>query len=160
MDTVQVSIWVVGTLVFVALLFDFMNGFHDAANSIATIVSTGVLKPYQAVAWAAFFNFVSIFIFHLKVAATVGKTVFRLDKGYGVQERIESRDYLILAADLQIGGTPALPKPGDQVRETEDGKTFVYEVLAPGNEPCWRYSDLYRVTLRIHTKLVATEAAP
>ena len=52
MDTVQVSIWVVGTLVFVALLFDFMNGFHDAANSIATIVSTRVLKPHQAVVWA------------------------------------------------------------------------------------------------------------
>ena len=96
----------------------------------------------------------------LQIVATVGRTVFRLDKGYGVQERIESRDYLILAADLQIGGTPALPKPGDQVRETEGGKTFCYEVLAPGNEPCWRYSDLYRVTLRIHTKLVATEAAP
>ena len=62
-------------LVFVALVFDFMNGFHDAANSIATIVSTGVLKPYQAVVWAAFFNFVAIFIFHLKVAATVGKGI-------------------------------------------------------------------------------------
>ena len=60
MDTVQVSIWVVGTLVFVALLFDFMNGFHDAANSIATIVSTRVLKPQQAVVWAAAFNFLAI----------------------------------------------------------------------------------------------------
>jgi inorganic phosphate transporter, PiT family len=62
-------------LVLVALVFDFMNGFHDAANSIATVVSTGVLKPYQAVVWAAFFNFVAIFIFHLKVAATVGKGI-------------------------------------------------------------------------------------
>jgi inorganic phosphate transporter, PiT family len=53
-------------LVALALAFDFMNGFHDAANSIATIVSTGVLRPYQAVLWAAFFNFVAIFIFHLK----------------------------------------------------------------------------------------------
>ena len=96
----------------------------------------------------------------VQVAATVGKTVFRLDKGYGVQERIEARYYLILATDLVVGGTPVLPKAGDQVRETEGGKTFVYEVLAPGNEPCWRYSDLYRVTLRIHTKLVATETAP
>ena len=52
-------------LVALALVFDFMNGFHDAANSIATIVSTGVLRPYQAVVWAAFFNFVAIFIFHL-----------------------------------------------------------------------------------------------
>jgi PiT family inorganic phosphate transporter len=62
-------------LVVLALLFDFMNGFHDAANSIATVVSTGVLKPYQAVAWAAMFNFVAIGIFHLKVAATVGKGI-------------------------------------------------------------------------------------
>ena len=62
-------------LVALALAFDFMNGFHAAANSIATIVSTGVLRPHQAVLWAAFFNFVAIFIFHLKVAATVGKGI-------------------------------------------------------------------------------------
>ena len=62
-------------LVIVALIFDFMNGFHDAANSIATVVSTGVLKPYQAVMWAAFFNFVAIMLFELKVAATVGKGI-------------------------------------------------------------------------------------
>jgi PiT family inorganic phosphate transporter len=62
-------------LVALALAFDFMNGFHDAANSIATVVSTGVLRPHQAVVWAAFFNFVAIFIFHLKVAATVGKGI-------------------------------------------------------------------------------------
>jgi PiT family inorganic phosphate transporter len=68
----------VGVLVFLvvlALAFDFMNGLHDAANSIATVVSTGVLRPHHAVAFAAFFNFVAIFIFHLKVAATVGKGI-------------------------------------------------------------------------------------
>jgi PiT family inorganic phosphate transporter len=62
-------------LVVLALAFDFMNGLHDAANSIATVVSTGVLKPHHAVAFAATFNFVAIFIFHLKVAATVGKGI-------------------------------------------------------------------------------------
>jgi PiT family inorganic phosphate transporter len=62
-------------LVALALVFDFINGFHDAANSIATVVSTGVLKPQYAVAFAAFFNFVALFIFHLKVAATVGKGI-------------------------------------------------------------------------------------
>jgi PiT family inorganic phosphate transporter len=66
---------VVVMLVIVALTFDFMNGFHDAANSIATVVSTGVLKPYQAVIWASFFNFIAIAIFELKVAATVGKGI-------------------------------------------------------------------------------------
>ena len=73
MDTVQISLGVIVTLVVVALLFDFMNGFHDAANSIATIVSTRVLKPHQAVVWAAGFNFIAYFVFHLKVAATIGK---------------------------------------------------------------------------------------
>ena len=62
-------------LVLLALAFDFMNGFHDAANSIATVVSTGVLKPGQAVVFAAFFYFVAFFIFHLSVAATIGKGV-------------------------------------------------------------------------------------
>lgn len=62
-------------LVALALFFDFLNGFHDAANSIATVVSTGVLKPYQAVIWAAFFNFLAIAVFELKVAATVGKGI-------------------------------------------------------------------------------------
>jgi PiT family inorganic phosphate transporter len=75
MDAVQVSFWVIAMLVVLAIAFDFMNGFHDAANSIATVVSTGVLKPHQAVAFAAFFNFVAIFVFQLKVAATVGKGI-------------------------------------------------------------------------------------
>jgi PiT family inorganic phosphate transporter len=60
-------------LVALALVFDFMNGFHDAANAIATVVSTRVLKPYQAVLMATVFNFVAVFVFGLKVAATVGK---------------------------------------------------------------------------------------
>mgnify|MGYP000594302932 CR=1 FL=1 len=75
METVQAALWVVMLLVALALAFDFMNGFHDAANSIATVVSTGVLKPTQAVVFAAFFNFIAIFIFHLSVAATVGKGI-------------------------------------------------------------------------------------
>src|SRR5205823_8583801 len=75
----QLSLGIVVALVLVALAFDFMNGFHDAANSIATVVSTRVLKPYQAVAMAAFFNAVAVFIFHLSVASTVGKGI--IDQG-------------------------------------------------------------------------------
>jgi inorganic phosphate transporter, PiT family len=75
MEHVQTALWVVALLVALALAFDFMNGFHDAANSIATVVSTGVLKPGQAILFAAFFNFVAIFIFHLSVAAMVGKGI-------------------------------------------------------------------------------------
>jgi PiT family inorganic phosphate transporter len=59
--------------IFAALVFDFLNGFHDAANSIATIVSTRVLSPAAAVTWAAFFNFVAAFVFGTKVAGTIGK---------------------------------------------------------------------------------------
>jgi PiT family inorganic phosphate transporter len=73
MDNLQISLWVVATLVIIALLFDFMNGFHDAANSIATIVSTRVLKPHQAVIWAAGFNFIAYFLFQLKVASTLDR---------------------------------------------------------------------------------------
>jgi PiT family inorganic phosphate transporter len=61
------------TIIAVALVFDFLNGFHDAANSIATVVSTRVLTPTQAVMWAAFFNFVAAFLFGTKVASTIGK---------------------------------------------------------------------------------------
>jgi len=75
MQSTQVAFWVVAMLVVLAIVFDFMNGFHDAANSIATVVSTGVLKPQQAVLFAAFFNVVAIAIFHLNVAATVGKGI-------------------------------------------------------------------------------------
>jgi inorganic phosphate transporter, PiT family len=75
MDALQISFWVVALLVLLALAFDFMNGFHDAANSIATVVSTGVLKPQQAVLFAAFFNVVAIAVFQLKVAATIGKGI-------------------------------------------------------------------------------------
>ena len=73
MASLTISMEMIIFLVALALIFDFMNGFHDAANSIATVVSTGVLKPQYAVAWAAFFNFVAIAVFQLKVAATVGK---------------------------------------------------------------------------------------
>jgi len=76
---VQITFNTLAVLVVIALVFDFMNGFHDAANSIATVVSTGVLKPHQAVAWAALFNFLAIAIFELKVAAMVGKGIVEPD---------------------------------------------------------------------------------
>ncbi|MCR4375979.1 MAG: inorganic phosphate transporter, partial [Acidobacteria bacterium] len=82
MDTALVTIVVV---VVVALIFDYINGFHDAANSIATVVSTRVLSPGQAVVWAAFFNFVAAFFFGTAVAKTVGSGMVDLDiVTYGV----------------------------------------------------------------------------
>src|SRR5215510_1535336 len=72
MDAVALGLPLLIALIAVALLFDFLNGLHDAANSIATIVSTRVLKPQYAVAWAAFFNFIAFLFFGLHVAQTIG----------------------------------------------------------------------------------------
>src|SRR4026207_2182105 len=69
MDTLTLAVIIIA----IALVFDYINGFHDAANSIATIVATRVLTPFQAVVWAAFFNFAAYFIFTSAVAKTVGK---------------------------------------------------------------------------------------
>ena len=79
MEASQLGLGIVVGLVLVALAFDFMNGFHDAANSIATVVSTRVLKPHQAVLLAAAFNFIAVFVFHLSVARTIGKGI--IDQG-------------------------------------------------------------------------------
>lgn len=72
---VEYSPLLIGTIISIALAFDFMNGFHDAANSIATIVSTRVLKPQYAVIWAAFFNFIAFMFFGLHVANTIGRGI-------------------------------------------------------------------------------------
>ena len=74
-----ISLHALYALIFVALLFDFLNGLHDAANSIATIVSTRVLRPQYAVFWAAFFNFIAFLFFGLSVAQTVGKGIVSAD---------------------------------------------------------------------------------
>ncbi|MBK6803769.1 MAG: inorganic phosphate transporter [Betaproteobacteria bacterium] len=73
MEQLTISLWALALLVVVALAFDFMNGFHDGANSISTIVATGALTPKQAVIFAAAFNFAALWVFQLKVAATIGK---------------------------------------------------------------------------------------
>ena len=72
MDVIALALPILIGLVLVALAFDFLNGLHDAANSIATIVSTRVLRPQYAVLWASFFNFVAFLVFGLHVANTIG----------------------------------------------------------------------------------------
>ena len=79
MEVSRLALWIVVALVLIALAFDFMNGFHDAANSIATVVSTRVLSPYQAVMLAAFCNFAALFVFQLHVATTIGRDI--IDQG-------------------------------------------------------------------------------
>lgn len=82
--------------------------------------------------------------------ASMGRTTFEVDDGYGLLQKFESRDFLILANDLVLNGSHVLPQRGDRI--VENG--FTYEVLAPGKEPVFRYSDPYRKTFRIHTKQI------
>lgn len=86
--------------------------------------------------------------------ATIGKTEFEIDDEFGVVQRLESRDFLILTSDLILNGTVTLPERGDIIVEPAGSQTLQYEVTAPGKAPCWRYADLYRQTLRIHTKFI------
>ena len=89
----------------------------------------------------------------VEIPATIGKTIFRIEDGYGRIVHYESRDYLISSADLVINGTVVQPEKGDEI--IDNG--FIYEVMAPANEPEWRYSDSFRNTLRIHTKMTGKE---
>ena len=89
-----------------------------------------------------------------QVPALVGKTVFKVDKGYGLFERVEARDYLVEVTDLSEFGEP---ERGDVVKDTLNGNVELFEVMAPGGEPHFRYSDPYRKVFRIHTKHRGTE---
>jgi hypothetical protein len=112
------------------------------------------------------------------VPATIGKTTFEIENSSGIVTRLESRDYLIRAVDLLLAGfgglspeqlaelspsqldalaaeEPTLPQPTDTIQETFNGKTLTYELMPLGNQQSWRWSDPFRNTLRIHTKLVS-----
>lgn len=94
----------------------------------------------------------------VSVQATIGRTLLKLDDGYGgVRMEWTDREFLIHADDLVLNGNAVLPERGDLIRETQGGKTFVYEVMAPGKEPAWRWSDVFRKVLRIHAKQVGVE---
>src|SRR3989449_7470966 len=84
------TVYLVFFIVFMALVFDFLNGFHDSANSVATIVSTRVLTPGKAVVWAAFWNFVAFLVFHTAVAKTMGSGIID----------VKIVDYAVIAATL------------------------------------------------------------
>ena len=95
----------------------------------------------------------------VEVQATIGETTFEQADDFGIVEKTQSRDFLIRTADLVLDGVPSLPQAGDQIKEPLGTTVYVYEVMAPGTEPDYRYSDPYRKALRIHTKHVATEDA-
>ena len=86
-----------------------------------------------------------------EVLVTVGRTIFDVTDASGFVQQCQSRDFLVAVEDLAAFG---VPERGDRIAETQGERTFVYEVMAPGKEDCWRFSDPYRVTLRVHTKKV------
>ena len=88
--------------------------------------------------------------------ATIGKSEYEQDNGEGVITRAQVRDFLINTKDLLASPIGTWPRRGDRILETDGDTTFVYELMSIGNEPPWRYSDPFRVKLRIHTKLVDT----
>lgn len=94
----------------------------------------------------------------VSVQATIGRTLLKLNDGYGgVRMEWTDRDFLIQAADLVLAGSPVLPERGDRIRETVGSTTYTFEVMAPGGEPPWRWSDPYRKLLRVHAKQIGTE---
>jgi hypothetical protein len=93
----------------------------------------------------------------VELPATIGRSNFAELNAFGILERVMSRDYLVTAADLVLGGVPVNPERGDRIVEERDGRRHTYEVLAPNGKPHWRWSDSYHRTYRIHTKLVKTE---
>jgi PiT family inorganic phosphate transporter len=137
-------------LILLALVFDFLNGFHDAANSVATVVSTRVLSPQAAVAWAAFFNFVAFLLFNLNVAATMGKGI--IDPGIVDNQVIAATLIAACAWDILtwywglptssshalIGGMVGAALPKAMIVTGQDpllwngiGKTIIFIFMAP-----------------------------
>ena len=92
----------------------------------------------------------------LTLNATIGRTVFQVLSAEGAVEQVERRDYLVRAVDLVFGGVRTVPLAGDRIRESRDGKEYVYEAVATGQEKHFRPSDPGGVTLRVHTALVDT----
>lgn len=86
--------------------------------------------------------------------ATIDSTNHQIEVAEGVIDTWESRDYLIRPQDFFLDGVRAEPRRGDRIQEQLGGKTCVYEVVGPGDGPHWRWSDNFRVKMRVHTKLV------
>jgi len=84
--------------------------------------------------------------------ATVGRTPFEVQDASGALVQYEARDYLIRVGDLILDSALVIPAPGDRITEVIAAISYRYDVMAPGGEPCWRYSDQFQQTFRIHTK--------
>lgn len=98
---------------------------------------------------------------NVEVPATIGRTVHDVENTHGVIEKVETRDFIIRAQDLLLGGSPISPQRGDRVKETVGETTLTYEVMSPGTSTGsshYRFADPYRLAFRIHTKHIATGA--
>jgi len=92
------------------------------------------------------------------VTAIIGRTLMKIEDGYGgVHLQWTDRDFLVPPEELVLADSQVLPERGDTIRETDNGKVYIYEVNAPGSEPPWRWSDPHRRLLRIHTKQIGIE---
>lgn len=89
-----------------------------------------------------------------ELRAGFGSTVFQLEQNDGSFLAVESRDYYIEATDLVLGGAAVKPEPADRIEEAKADATYVYEVAAYGSEPCWKWHDGSKVSIRVHTKLI------
>jgi hypothetical protein len=92
----------------------------------------------------------------VELSATIAKSEYEQDNGEGVVTRAQVRDYLIDTNALLLSIIGSLPRSGDRIVEVDSETTFIFELMSIGSEPPWRYSDPFRVKLRIHTKLVET----
>lgn len=93
----------------------------------------------------------------VEVPASVGKSLFELDDGAGGVLRIESRDYLVAAADLQFAGHVVVPQAGDRILDQVGEQQLVCEVTVPDRRPVYSYTDGYRRTLRVHTQVIQSQ---
>ena len=93
----------------------------------------------------------------VELIATIGKSDYQQDDGEGIVTRSQVRDFLIDTRSLLLSIIGSLPRRGDHIVELDGDKTFIFEVMSLGGEPPWRYSDPFRLKLRIHTKQIETQ---
>ncbi|QDV85472.1 hypothetical protein [Planctomycetes bacterium TBK1r] len=91
-----------------------------------------------------------------ELPATIGRSTYEQDDGEGVITRSQVRDFLIDTSDLLLSAIGSLPRRGDRISETDGDTTFIFEVMSLGGDPPWRYSDPFRLKIRIHTKQIDT----
>jgi hypothetical protein len=94
----------------------------------------------------------------VELSATIGVSRYEQDDGEGVITRAQVRDYLVDTQALMLSAIGTLPRRGDQIIEQEANRTFIFEVMSLGSDPPWRYSDPFRIKLRIHTKQVESHS--